>query len=131
MPKGAIDLKRTFLHFTRGHDIERYEANPQFWSDLIARRLRLDGRLVGCAHLETGPLDHWERHPDGDEFLLLLSGRATIILEEPSGRRDAPLKAGEAFIVPKGVWHTFQIEEEGDLLFATAGENTEHRPTLS
>ena len=96
---------------------------PQF-----ADRLRLDGRLVGCVHLEKGPLDHWERHPDGDEFLLLLSGRTTVILEESSGARDVRLTGGEAFVVPKGIWHTFRTDEAGDLLFATAGENTEHRP---
>jgi mannose-6-phosphate isomerase-like protein (cupin superfamily) len=128
MAGGAIDLARTYLHFTRTHDIEHYEADPQFWDDLRARRLRLDGRLVGCVHLERGALDHWERHPEGDEFLLLLSGAVTIILEEGGGRREVPLQAGEACVVPKGVWHTFEIAEAGDLLFATAGENTEHRP---
>jgi mannose-6-phosphate isomerase-like protein (cupin superfamily) len=131
MPMGAIDPKRTYLHFTQAHDIERYDAGPQFWDDLSARRLRLDGRLVGCVHLEKGPLDHWERHPDGDEFLLLLSGAVTIILEEASGRRDVALKAGEACVVPRGVWHTFQVTETGDLLFATAGEGTEHRPVTA
>ncbi len=128
MPHGAIDLTRTYLHFTRTHDIESYDAGPRFWDDLIARRLRLDGRLVGCVHLAEGPLDHWERHPHGDEFLLLLSGAVTIALEEPSARRGVPLRAGEAFVVPKGVWHTFQVAQAGDLMFATAGENTEHRP---
>jgi mannose-6-phosphate isomerase-like protein (cupin superfamily) len=128
MAGGAIDLKRTYLHFTRTHDIERYDAGPEFWDELRARRLRLDGRLVGCVHLEQGPLDHWERHPDGDEFLLLLSGAVTIVLEEATGRHAVPLKAGEACVVPKGVWHTFQIAEAGDLVFATAGEGTDHRP---
>ena len=128
MSTDAIDLKRTHLHFTREHDIERYETGPQFWDNLKARRLRLEGRLVGCVHLEEGPLDHWERHPDGDEFLLLLSGAVTIVLEEASGHRDVPLKAGEACVVPRGTWHTFQTAKAGDLLFATAGENTEHRP---
>ncbi len=128
MSADAIDLKRTHLHFTRTHDIERYDAGRQFWDDLRARRLRLDGRLVGCVHLEEGRLDHWERHPDGDEFLLLLSGAVTVILEEGRGGREVPLEAGEACVVPKGVWHTFDIAEAGDLLFATAGDNTEHRP---
>jgi len=131
MPSGAMDLKRTYLHFTRTHDIEAYEAGPKFWDDLISRRLHLGGRLVGCVHLAEGPLDHWERHPDGDEFLLLLSGAVTIVLDEPSGRRDVPLTAGEAFVVPKGVWHTFVVAAAGDLVFATAGEGTNHRPAAA
>jgi mannose-6-phosphate isomerase-like protein (cupin superfamily) len=58
----------------------------------------------------------------------LLSGAVTIVLEEPSGQRGLPLKAGEAFVVPKGVWHTFVVAEAGDLIFATSGAGTDHRP---
>jgi mannose-6-phosphate isomerase-like protein (cupin superfamily) len=129
MQAGAIDLKRTFLHFTRSQDIEEHDAGPSFWDDLAAGRLRLTGRLVGCVHMQPGPLDHWERHPDGDEFLLLLSGDVTIVLDEGSGRHEIPLKTGEAAVVPKGVWHTFIVHDASDLLFATAGEHTEHRAT--
>jgi mannose-6-phosphate isomerase-like protein (cupin superfamily) len=128
MPTGALDLKRTYLHFTRTHEIEAYEAGPAFWDDLMSERLRLSGRLVGCVHLTTGALDHWERHPAGDEFLLLLGGAVTLVLDEPGGHRQVPLKAGEAVVVPKGVWHTFLVSEPGDLVFATAGEGTDHRP---
>jgi mannose-6-phosphate isomerase-like protein (cupin superfamily) len=131
MPAGAIDLKRTYLHFTQTHGIDIHEAGPAFWDDLMSERLRLSGRLVGCVRLEPGQLDHWERHPAGDEFLLLLSGTITIVLDEGAGQRDVSLKAGEAFVVPKGVWHTFVTAEAGDLMFATAGDGTEHRSVLS
>ncbi|HEX6120439.1 MAG TPA: cupin domain-containing protein [Dongiaceae bacterium] len=127
MPAGAIDLKRTYLHFAPTLDIEAHDVGPQFWSDLSARRLRLEGRLVGCVHLKQGPLDHWERHPAGDEFLLLLSGALSVVLEASSGQREVPLKAGEAFVVPAGSWHTFVVAQAGDLVFATPGEGTEHR----
>ena len=128
MTSGAVDLKRTFLHFTRSHEIEAHQAGDRFWADVMSKRLRLDGRLIGCVPLKTGPLDHWERHPDGDEFLLVLSGAMTVVLEEGSGRREVPVKAGEAFVVPTGVWHTFLVSEPGELIFATAGNGSEHRP---
>jgi mannose-6-phosphate isomerase-like protein (cupin superfamily) len=124
----GLDLRQTYLHFTEGHDIERLEVGPQFWADLMSEKLRLTGRMVGCVRLSEGPLDHWERHPKGDEFLMLLSGRCTIVLDETAGRREVTLQAGEAFVVPKGVWHTFWTQEAGDLLFATAGDGTDHRP---
>lgn len=128
MAERALDLRQTYLHFTAGHDIERFEVGPQFWADLMSEKVRLTGRLVGSVRLAEGPLDHWERHPQGDEFLLMLSGRCTIVLDEPAGRREVVLRAGEAFVVPKGVWHTFETQEAGDLMFATAGDGTDHRP---
>ena len=127
MANEALDLSKTFLHFTEGHAIERFEVGPEFWADLMSEKLHLTGRMVGCVRLNEGPLDHWERHPAGDEFLLLLSGRCTIVLDEPAGRREVALQAGQAFVVPKGVWHTFLTREAGDLLFATAGDGTDHR----
>jgi mannose-6-phosphate isomerase-like protein (cupin superfamily) len=125
---GAIDLKRTYLHFTQAHGIDPYDAGAQFWDDLMSERLRLTGRLVGCTRMSRGRLDHWECHPAGDEFLLLLSGAVTIVLEHADGQRRVHLQPGEAFVVPQGVWHTFEIAAEGDLIFATAGDGTEHRP---
>jgi hypothetical protein len=102
---GAIDLKRTYLHFTQAHGIDPYDAGAQFWDDLMSERLRLTGRLVGCMRMSNGRLDHRERHPAGDEFLLLLSGEVTIVLDEAQGQRRVRLQAAEAFVVPKGVWH--------------------------
>jgi mannose-6-phosphate isomerase-like protein (cupin superfamily) len=125
---GAIDLKRTYLHFTQAHGIETYEAGDGFWADLMSEQLRLSGRLVGCVHMQEGQLDHWERHPAGDELLLLLSGALTIVLEVGGGEREVILTAGGAFVVPQGVWHTFRIAEASDLVFATPGDGTEHRP---
>jgi mannose-6-phosphate isomerase-like protein (cupin superfamily) len=127
MKNVALDLRQTHLHFADGHEIERYQVGPQFWADLKSKKLRLSGRLVGCVHLKEGPLDHWERHQKGDEFLLLMSGRCTIVLDEPEGRHDIALEAGEAFVVPKGVWHTFQVAVAGDLVFATPADGTDHR----
>jgi oxalate decarboxylase/phosphoglucose isomerase-like protein (cupin superfamily) len=127
-PRG-LDLQRTFLHFTTAHGIEAYQAGPKFWADLTRGRLRLDGRLVGAVRMEKGALDHWEMHPKGDEFLMLLSGAVTLVLEQRGGKvRRIRMKRGQACIVPKGLWHTFEVTRPGELMFATAGEGTEHRP---
>ena len=53
------------------------------------------------------------------------------ILEELHGERVVELRAGEACIVPQGVWHRLLVHETGDLLFLTPGEGTAHRPISS
>ncbi|HYK32413.1 MAG TPA: cupin domain-containing protein, partial [Streptosporangiaceae bacterium] len=43
----------------------------------------------------------WHRHPDTDEFFLVIDGQLTIQLRD----RDVVLSPGELFVVPKGVEH--------------------------
>src|ERR1700712_1731010 len=50
----------------------------------------------------------WHSHPDTDELFLVISGRLTIALRD----RDVVLEAGELFVVPRGVEHCPQAEEE-------------------
>jgi mannose-6-phosphate isomerase-like protein (cupin superfamily) len=70
----------------------------------------------------------WERHPNGDELVCLLSGEATMILETPGGNTEVTLaKAGDYAFVPRGVWHTAHMQVPTLMLFITAGEGTEHR----
>jgi quercetin dioxygenase-like cupin family protein len=68
--------------------------------------------------------DHWERHPDGYEVIVALSGVLRVHL------RDQPhvitLTAGKSFIVPPGQWHRLTIDEPGDLLSITPRAGTEH-----
>lgn len=76
--------------------------------------------------------DHWERHPDGDETLFMLEGRLRLYLET-----DAPspnpviISAGEAVVVPQGIWHRLEVVEPGRLLTltpVTGGELKPHQP---
>jgi mannose-6-phosphate isomerase-like protein (cupin superfamily) len=89
-----------------------------------------EGRIAGTVPI-TQDMPLWEIHPSGDEFLYLLSGRMACILEESHGERVVELRAGEACIVPQGVWHRLLVHEPGDLLFITPDEGTAHRPLSS
>jgi len=55
---------------------------------------------------------HWHQHPDTDDFFLVLKGRLTIRLRDG----DVHLKAGELFVVPRGVEHQPVAEEECHIL---------------
>lgn len=92
---------------------------------------RIDGLSVGRAPVH-GPGPHGgERHPDGDEVLILLSGRVEVRLEEEGGDRTVELLPGQAFVVPKGVWHRVVSEEPSELVFVTPGPRGDHRPLES
>ena len=87
---------------------------------------RVDGYAIGVAS-SLGP-PHSEMHPDGDEVLILVSGRLTVTLEEPTGPRSVELLPGQGLIVPQGMWHEVVAEEPCQLVHATPGPGGEHRP---
>jgi mannose-6-phosphate isomerase-like protein (cupin superfamily) len=89
---------------------------------------RIDGYTVGSAEL-TGDAPHdGEVHPDGDELLYLISGAATVTLELADGDFPVALGAGDAVVVPKGVWHQITMRQPGRLIHITPGPNGDARP---
>ncbi|RJL16454.1 cupin domain-containing protein [Paracoccus siganidrum] len=55
---------------------------------------------------------NWHSHPDTDDFFLVLQGEIEIRLRD----RVVELKAGEIFVVPKGVEHCPLARKEAHLL---------------
>ena len=85
------------------------------------------GRLVTMGRQEAD-WTSWERHPAGEELVLLLSGRVDLIQELDGEEHRIELTAGKAVLNPPGVWHTADVHEPGDALFITPGMGTEHKP---
>ncbi|HET9125075.1 MAG TPA: cupin domain-containing protein [Solirubrobacteraceae bacterium] len=54
----------------------------------------------------------WHRHEETDDFFLVIRGRLTIHLRD----RDIVLTPGELFVVPRGVEHCPEAEEETEVL---------------
>ncbi len=54
----------------------------------------------------------WHKHDETDDFFLVLSGRLTIHLRD----RDIELEPGEIFVVPRGVEHCPEAQEESEVL---------------
>ena len=86
-----------------------------------------EGRLVGVFE-QTESWSTWERHPAGEEIVLLLSGRADLIQQIDGQERRVVLGPGQAVVNPTGVWHTADVHEPGQILFVTPGRGTEHKP---
>ena len=69
----------------------------------------------------------WERHP-GDQVVICLSGRMTVIRELDGEPEPVGLGPCEAMINPAGVWHTADVHEPVRFMTITPGQGTEHRP---
>jgi mannose-6-phosphate isomerase-like protein (cupin superfamily) len=128
----AFDLSTTHLHLGLG---ARVEVMPDFqWTpeylDAYTTRTESDGddgRLVMLGRQDAS-WDSWERHPAGEEVVILVSGRVDLIQEVDGEPRVVPLTAGMAVVNPRNVWHTADVHEPGDAIFITPGRGTEHRP---
>ena len=86
-----------------------------------------EGRLVGLFH-QTESWSTWERHPAGEEIVLLLSGRADLLQEIDGEERRIALRPGQAVVNPTGVWHTADVHEPGDVRTVPPGRGTDHKP---
>jgi mannose-6-phosphate isomerase-like protein (cupin superfamily) len=123
----SFDLKRSVAALYRDGSSEVLELPAG------GPPVRVDGFSVGAAHMSENPPHRGELHPDGDELLYLVSGRVEVILEDGGtpttvgGERVVEVGAGEAFIVPQGVWHRLNILEPCHLVNVTPGPGDGHR----
>jgi quercetin dioxygenase-like cupin family protein len=128
----CFDLSQVYVHLGLG---AQAQTLPDFtWSEEYLRRYEADhdadgdeGRLVMIGSQET-TWTSWERHPVGDEVVVALSGHQTLIQEINGEHHRIELRAGQAVINPRGVWHTVDVHEPSSALFITPGRGTEHRP---
>lgn len=126
----AHDILHTYLHVQDGARMATVDAPDSFWPQLAAGELpELDqGRLMSAFSF-AGAWESWERHPAGEELVMLLAGAVTLTLEEADGARSVQLdRPGAYVLVPRNTWHTASAEAECTLLFLTPGAGTEHRP---
>lgn len=95
---------------------------------------RIDGYTIGAIPNIEGPGPHGgEVHPDGDEFLYLVSGTMELILDDGDEQtvgveKTVMLRSGDAIVVPRGVWHRLEAVESSYLIHVTPGPNDGHRP---
>ena len=126
----ARQILGTYLHVREGGKTDEIPAPETFWEELAAgKHPQLEeGRLMSAfSFSEAWPT--WERHPAGEELVMLLSGAATLVLEEHGEEVSMPLSEPGAYVlVPRNVWHTARTDVPATMLFLTPGAGTEHRP---
>jgi len=66
-------------------------------------------------------------HPRGQELLVMISGTMDVVFEIDGREESHTLPAGQALIVPQGIWHRQRVRTAGSFLAATYGKGTQHR----
>jgi mannose-6-phosphate isomerase-like protein (cupin superfamily) len=111
--------------------LDRDTRDACFVTRTVPGPARIDGYTIGAPFVTHDPPHAGEMHPDGDELLFAVSGRFDVTLELDAGPRDLQLRAGDALVVPRGVWHLVTMQEPGQLVHVTPGPNGDHRPLTS
>ena len=127
----SFDLTSTYVCLSPDGAASSFEVTPDFWGTVDERADLNEGRLVAVFESATD-WPQWEMHPEGEEILVLLSGRMTLIFD--AGGKDAgdeaqpiELTPGRACIIPRGAWHRARVPVPSRLLAITHGRGTQHR----
>jgi mannose-6-phosphate isomerase-like protein (cupin superfamily) len=123
------DLASTFVVLQPDQRAALVQSAPGVFEELDRRFSGFKGHVLVAVFAFDADWSTWERHPAGDELVCLLSGRATLVLDQNGKHHAVELKKpGEYVLVPKGTWHTARTKVATNMLFVTPGEGTENRP---
>ena len=120
-----LDLEDTYLSLDGKGGLAVHPVEG-FWEGVDANTDLLSTLVAAFVSTEDWP--HWEMHPGGEEVLILLEGRMSMILDEPGGERRVEMTPGSTCIVPKGVWHRALVPQTSRFIALTYGPGTTHRP---
>ena len=102
--------------------------SPTLYPDLDKNFNGFANHVLVSVHEFSEPWATWERHPVGDEIVMLLSGEVRMSMRIASSNQTVVLKeAGSYLIVPKDTWHTASPVLPTRLLFVTPGQGTENK----
>src|SRR5690349_15708110 len=115
----AKAILNTYVHFRDGGRADAIPVSETFWEELstgVYPQLN-EGRLMS-AFTFSESCAMCERHPDGEELVMLLSGSATFLLDESGAERSVVLnEPGSYVLVPQNVWHTAKTNVPTTMLF--------------
>lgn len=125
-----MNLTETFAVLTPDLEVDTLPVTPGIYAELDTRYGQFKGHVLTSIYTFESDWNSWERHPAGDETVVLLSGDVTLVCETETGESTTRLSVpGDFVVVPRGVWHTARVAiGPAMMLFITPGEGTEHRP---
>ncbi len=124
----ALDIFTDFavMRPDKGVCIER--ADAEVYHRLDRDYAQFAGHELISAFQFSEDWDAWEMHPNGDEVVILMSGRATFCLQMDGEVIRVELdRPGQYAVIPRGVWHTAETAQHACVLFITPGQDTQHK----
>ncbi|MEN5158891.1 cupin domain-containing protein [Achromobacter spanius] len=123
----AIDLTSHYVYLDASGAAATVTGGDAFWSQ-SPEDLEQYGRGWLVSEYEfASDWPQWEMHPGADEIVRLMAGAAELHLEWPTGIQVVKMLAGDAYVIPKGAWHTVKVVEPCRMLHITMGAGTQHR----
>ena len=132
MPASSHNLAQTFIVLTPALHAKTEPVSPDIYARLDANYYQFKAHQLGSMHTFERDWPSWEKHPAGDEIVVLVQGCCQLLLANYGSLKTAQVhalnKPGDYVVVPKDTWHTATIDESATLMFITPGEGTENRP---
>ena len=130
-----FDLSNNYTFLEDGGAAPLVPGGAAFWRPLMSgppfspeiRRVAEGSGWLAAQYAITSNTANWERHPNGDELLIMLSGSMDLVFEVSAAEVRVELGTGQAIVVPAGVWHRQIVRVPGTYVGVTYGRGTEHR----
>jgi mannose-6-phosphate isomerase-like protein (cupin superfamily) len=133
---GAIQLSKTPIHIATAPGqgaacqvLSNFNFDAASFESYIDEHCSEDapGRLI---MIETTATDWttWECHTEGDEIVIVLSGKGDFIQQIDGHEQRIAVSTGTALVNPKGVWHTADVRSSIQAVYITPCPGTEHKP---
>lgn len=120
-------LTDTFAVLRPNLRVRGVDVTADLYADLDSEYDGFKNHVLIAAHRFSADWPTWERHPAGDEIVMLMSGKAELVLKAGAGDASVILEApGSYVIIPQNTWHTARVSQPTQMLFVTPGEGTEN-----
>ncbi len=120
----SLQPQNTYVHLAENGAATQLPA-ATFWTKLESSEY--DGGWLISEFEFSEDWTNWEMHPEGDEFVYLLSGALDLHLERDGAISVIALQGSGAAVIPRGLWHTAKVKAPSRMLHVTRGAGTEHR----
>lgn len=121
----AVRLASNFVVLDDKFNASVVELTPDLYARLDEEFSEFAGHLLISSYAFDEDWPTWEVHPAGDEFVILVSGDADLVLARDGGDETIRMtEPGTFAIVPRNTWHTARIRKTSIMMFVTPGEGT-------